>query len=106
RLHGVLEGARVDVTVVTGDTELAQRMRSGPRDAAMLAARRPHSARDNVFQAAWPPVRRFVQSRALGRNGLGWFGSFGWALLLAVPLVRDRELREVAVGGAGSGWRR
>jgi hypothetical protein len=106
RLHGVLEGARVDVTVVTGDTEVAQRMRSGPRDAAMLAARLSESGRDDVFQAAWPHVRRFVRNRALGRNGLGWFGSFGWALLLAVPLVHDRELREVAPGAALPAWLR
>ena len=106
RLHGMLEGARVDVTVVTGDTEVAQRMRSGPRDAAMLAARLRETGRDDVFQAAWPHVRRFVQTRALGRNGLGWFGSFGWALLLAVPLVHDRELREAAPGAALPAWLR
>src|SRR5689334_22550234 len=106
RLHGMLEGARVDVTVVSGDTEVAQRMRSGPRDAAMLAARLRESGRDGVFQAAWPHVRRFVRARALGHNGLGWFGSFGWALLLAVPLVQDRELREVPVGAALPAWMR
>ena len=106
RLHGTLEGVRVDVTVVTGDTEVAQRMHSGPRDAAMLAARLRESGRDDAFQAAWPHVRRFVRIRALGHNGLGWFGSFGWALLLAVPLVHDRELREVAPGAALPTWLR
>jgi len=106
RLHGVLEGERVDVTVVTGDHEVARRMSSGPRDAAMLAAQLRDHGRDEVFQAAWPHVRRFVQSRALGRNGLGWFGSFGWALLVAVPLVHDRELREVPVGAALPAWLR
>ena len=106
RLHGVLEGSRVDISVVTGDDELARRMRAGPRDAAMLAAQLRDHGRDEVFQAAWPHVRRFVQSRALGRNGLGWFGSFGWALLLAVPLVGDRELREVPIGAALPAWLR
>jgi len=106
RLHGVLEGTRVDVTVVTGDDEHARRMRAGPRDAAMLAAQLRDHGRDEVFQAAWPHVRRFVQARALGRNGLGWFGSFGWALLVAVPLVHDRELREVAPGAALPTWLR
>lgn len=106
RLHGVLEGTRVDVTVVTGDDDLARRMRSGPRDAAMLAAQLRDHGRDEVFQAAWPHVRRFVRTRALGRNGLGWFGSFGWALLLAVPLVHDRELREVPCGAAVPAWLR
>jgi hypothetical protein len=106
RLHGVLDGARVDVTVVTGDDELARRMRAGPRDAAALAGQLRDHGRDEVFQAAWPHVRRFVQARALGRNGLGWFGSFGWALLLAVPLVHDRELREAPIGAALPGWLR
>lgn len=106
RLHGELDGVRVDVTVVRGDGELAERMRAGPRDAAMLAAQLRDHGRDEVFQAAWPHVRRFVQTRALGRNGLGWFGSFGWALLVAVPLVQDRELREVGVGAAVPGWLR
>jgi len=106
RLHGVLEGARVDVTVVTGDDELARRMRSGPRDAAMLAQQLRDHERDEVFQATWPHVRRFVQARALGRNGLGWFGSFGWALLLAVPLVGDRELRGAELGAALPAWLR
>jgi hypothetical protein len=106
RLHGMLEGTRVDVTVVMGDTDLARRMRSSPRDAAMLVAQLRDHGRDDVFQAAWPHVRRFVRTRALGHNGLGWFGSFGWALLLAVPLVHDRELREVPPGAALPTWLR
>ena len=106
RLHGTLEGVSVDVTVVTGDDELARRMRCGPRDAAALAAQLRDHGRDEVFQAGWPHVRRFVRARALGRNGLGWFGSFGWALLLAVPLVLDRELREVPPGAALPAWLR
>src|SRR4029078_2340264 len=88
----------VDVTVVTGDGEIAQRMRSGPRDAAMLVAELHEHGRDEVFQAAWPHLRRFVRARALGHNGLGWFGSFGWALLLAVPRVQDGGLCEDAPG--------
>ncbi|MBA3452411.1 MAG: hypothetical protein H0T42_04865, partial [Deltaproteobacteria bacterium] len=31
---------------------------------------------------------------------------FGWALLFAIPLVADRELREVPVGAALPGWLR
>jgi hypothetical protein len=106
RMHGILEGVRVDVTVVTGDDDLARRMRAGPRDAALLAAQLRDHGRDEVFQAAWPYVRRFVRTRALGYNGLGWFGSFGWALLLAVPLVHDRELREAPLGAALPPWMR
>lgn len=106
RLHGLLEGTRVDVTVVTGDDDVVRRMRSGPRDAAMLVAQLRDHGRDNVFQATWPHVRQFVRTRALGGNGLGWFGSFGWALLLAVPLVQDRELQEVPCGAVFPAWLR
>lgn len=106
RMHGTLEGAQVDVTVVNGDDDRAKTMRSGPRDAALLAGHLNDHDRDEVFQAAWPHVRRFVKSRALGHNGLGWFGSFGWALLLAVPLVTDPELRAVEPGTALPAWLR
>jgi hypothetical protein len=106
RMHGTLEGVPVDITVVTGDDELARRIRAAPLDAALLAGQLRDHARDDVFQAAWPHVRRFVRARALGHNGLGWFGSFGWALLLAVPLVTDRELRAVPAGAAIPAWLR
>ncbi|MEO8554627.1 MAG: hypothetical protein ABI678_31840 [Kofleriaceae bacterium] len=106
RLHGTLEGQDVDITVVTGDGEVARRMRAGPRDAAILAGHLQDAARDEVFQAAWPHVRQFVRARALGHNGLGWFGSFGWALLLAIPLVSDPELVVAAPGEAVPAWLR
>lgn len=106
RLTGELEGVSVDVSVVTGDGELARRMRSGPRDGAMLAGELHAHGRDEAFQAAWPHLRRFVRARALGHNGLGWFGSFGWALLLAVPLVRDPELRAASLGAVLPAWLR
>ncbi|MFN0249164.1 MAG: hypothetical protein ACKV2T_19935 [Kofleriaceae bacterium] len=93
RVHGTLDGVLVDITVVNGDDDLARRMRAGPRDAGAIATQLRDHDRDAVFQAAWPHVRQFVRTRALGHNGLGWFGSFGWALLLAIPLVTDRELR-------------
>ena len=86
RMSGVIDGTDVDITVVNGDDETARRMRAGPRDAALLAAQLRDHDRDAVFQAAWPHVRRFVQLRALGQNGLGWFGSFGWALLVLVSV--------------------
>ncbi len=106
RMHGTLEGVQVDVTVVSGEDDLARRMRAGPRDAALLVAQLRDHGRDEVFQAAWPYVRRFVRTRALGHNGLGWFGSFGWAILLAVPLVSDPELREAPLGAAVPAWLR
>ncbi len=106
RLHGTLEGVPVDISVVSGDDDLARRMRSGPRDAAALAGHLRDHGRDAAFQAAWPHVRQFVRTRALGHNGLGWFGSFGWALLLAIPLVTDPELRAVPVGAALPAWLR
>lgn len=104
RLTGVLDGARVDISVVRGDDEVARRMRSGPRDAALLTAQLREHGRDDAFQATWPHVRQLVQRRALGRNGLGWFGSFGWALLLAIPLVQDRALGEA--GAVFPAWLR
>lgn len=85
RLTGRVDGIAVDVTVVTDDDA---NTRTGPRDAALLVE--VLRAHDDVFQALWPEVRRFVKLRALGQNGLGWFGSFGWALLLAVPVVHAR----------------
>jgi hypothetical protein len=106
RIHGILEGVPVDITVVSGDGDVADRMRAGPRDAALLATQLRDGGRDEVFQSAWPYVRRFVRTRALGHNGLGWFGSFGWALLFAVPLVADREMREVPIGAAVPAWLR
>lgn len=99
KMTGVLEGMQVDITVVT---EADSHMRSGPRDAALLAQHL--SERDDVFQTTWPHVRAFVKTRALGHNGLGWFGSFGWALLLAIPLVT--ELRDVRTGEAFAQWLR
>lgn len=106
RLTGTLAGAKVDVTVISGDSELASRMRSGPRDAAMLAAHLHDHGRDDAFQATWPHLRRFVRARALGHNGLGWFGSFGWALLLAVPLTQEPEVRAAAPGHVLPAWLR
>src|SRR6185312_12806847 len=38
RIHGELFGSKVDITVVNGDDARARSMRSGPRDAAALAA--------------------------------------------------------------------
>jgi len=76
RLSGEIDGVSVDLTFT--------HERSGPRDAAALVAHL--GARDAAFQAAWPHVRAFVKRRALGHNGLGWFGSFGWALLFATSL--------------------
>ncbi len=102
RMHGTLEGVPVDITVVNGDGDVARRMRSGPRDAASIAGQLRDHGREEAFQAAWPHVRQFVHARALGHNGLGWFGSFGWALLLAVPLVG--ELRAVKAGAVMPAW--
>lgn len=106
RMHGTLEGVEVDVTVVTGDDELARRMRAGPRDAEALVAHLRDHGRHDAFQAAWPHVRRFVRARGLGHNGLGWFGSIGWAVLLAAPLATDRELQAAPVGAVIPAWLR
>jgi hypothetical protein len=99
RLHGEIDGMPVDITVANGDDAAT---RSGPRDAAALVEKL--GDRGSVFQAAWPHVRQFVRSRALGHNGLGYFGSFGWALLLGIPLVG--ELAAVPAGAAFPAWLR
>lgn len=91
RLHGQLDGVPVDVTLVASDD-----LRAGPRDAAMLVAALREHDREATFDAIYPEVRRFVQLRALGRNGLGYFGGLGWAMLLAVPLVADPAVRDFA----------
>ena len=97
RLRGELHGVDVDIRVVNGNTDHARRMRLGPRDAALLAAQRTPA-----FEAAWPYVLRFVRLRGLGVNGLGYFGSFGWALLLAAPFVGD--LRDTPPAQALPRW--
>ncbi|MEZ4399214.1 MAG: hypothetical protein R3B06_04300 [Kofleriaceae bacterium] len=106
RMHGTLEGVAVDVTVVNGDDEVARRMRAGPHDAARLVDHLRAHDRAAAFAAAWPHVRRFVQARALGHNGLGWFGSFGWALLVAAPLATDPEVRAAEPGAVVPAWLR
>jgi hypothetical protein len=106
RMHGTIEGVDIDVTIVNGDDELARRMRAGPRDAQLLVAHLREHGRADAYAAAWPHVRRFVHARALGRNGLGWFGSFGWALLLAAPLATDAELRDATAGAVIPAWLR
>ncbi|CAN5847733.1 hypothetical protein BH11MYX2_BH11MYX2_14160 [soil metagenome] len=101
RLHGEIDGTFVDITVVNGDDIDARKRRAGPRDAALLVEKL--GDRNAVFQVTWPVVKQFVQLRALGHNGLGWFGSFGWAVLLAVPLV---ELRAIPAGEFFATWLR
>jgi hypothetical protein len=101
RLAGTLADRSVDVIVVAASDE---RAKTAPRDAARIVEHL--GARHDVFLAAWPDVRRFVHARALGHNGLGWFGSFGWALLLAIPLVHDPELSRAPIGGVIPGWLR
>jgi hypothetical protein len=97
RLRGKISGVDVDVWVVNGTSDAARRLRLGPRDAALLATQRTPA-----FDAAWPHVLRFVRMRALGTNGLGYVGSFGWALLLAIPFAGD--LRGTDPGAALPAW--
>jgi hypothetical protein len=65
-------------------------MLAGPRDGRALLQHLRDHGRHVAFLAIWPDVRRFVHARALSGNGLGYFGSFGWAMLLAIPLCHDR----------------
>ncbi len=95
RWRGVIAGRAVDVT--TG-------VSSGPADARRLVERLAAHGREAAFRAAWPELARFVHARAMGANGLGWFGSFGWAILLAAPLCHDAELCAVAPADALDAW--
>jgi hypothetical protein len=79
-------------------------MRAGPRDAELIRQHLHRHERTEVFQAAWPHVRNFVRKRGLGQNGLGWFGSIGWALLLAVPLGLDADMRAAPPGQSLPAW--
>ena len=94
RLHGVLDGVRVDVTVVRGDDEPARRFRSGPRDAAALAAALAAHGRDEVFQAhnerlqerlagsVWSQCRSWYRMDGEGRIVNFWTGCGGSAAQL------------------------
>jgi len=104
RLHGSIDGVSVDVIVVNGDGEHARRMRAGPRDAELIRQHLEAHDRNAVFQAAWPHVRTFVRKRGLGHNGLGWFGSIGWAILLAAPLGSDPDMRTAPPGQSLNAW--
>jgi len=88
-LRGTVGGRAVELSI-SSRAEPDERMLAGPRDGhALLQHLRDHGRHD-AFLAMWPDVRRFVHARALSGNGLGYFGSFGWAMLLAIPLCHDR----------------
>jgi hypothetical protein len=64
------------------------------------------AAAHEAFLAAWPHVRAFSRARALDRNGLGYFGGFGWALLLAIPLCHDARVCAAPAGRVLAPWLR
>lgn len=96
RWRGVIDGVAVDLVEDPGHVGVA--------DAIALRDHLRAHGRDRAFSAAWPRVKAFVHARGLGRNGLGYFGSFGWAMLLAVPLCHDRELCAVPEDRAFTAW--
>jgi endonuclease/exonuclease/phosphatase family metal-dependent hydrolase/2'-5' RNA ligase len=98
RLRGTLAGIRVDLDLGADD--------SGPRDAAKLLGHLRAHGRHDAFLATWPHVLRFVEARAIGANGLGWFGSFGWATLLAEALCHDAASCELGPGQLFAPWLR
>jgi poly(A) polymerase len=87
---------RIDNTAVElaiarrGDGD--ERALSGPRDGRALRQHLVDHGRYDAFLAAWPDVRRFVDARGIGGNAFGYFGGFGWASLLAIPLCHDPVL--------------
>ncbi len=101
RLRGTIDGTVVDVALATDE-----RVAAGVTDARALRDHLLAHGRRDAFLAAWPEVRRLVHARGLGHNGLGYFGSFGWAMLLAIPLVHDAELCGVAPARAFEAWLR
>jgi poly(A) polymerase len=109
RLRGAIGGTAVDLMFVppgAPDDDRTRGLVAGPRDCALLAEHLRHHGRHHAFLAAWPAVRRFAVARAIAANGLGWFGSFGWALLLAIPLVHDEELCTAPAGRVLPAWLR
>lgn len=99
RLRGTVDGVDVDI-LVTDDARLL----ASASDAAVLRDHLRAHGRHEAFAAAWPDVRRFAMARGLLHNGLGYFGSFGWALLLAVPLMHDEALCAVSAADAFAAW--
>jgi len=107
RLRGAIGGTAVDLMLVPPGAPADDRTRglvAGPRDCALLAEHLRHHGRHAAFLAAWPAVRRFAVARAIAANGLGFFGSFGWALLLAIPLVHDEALCAAPAGRVLPAW--
>ncbi|HLL23688.1 MAG TPA: hypothetical protein VK427_16230, partial [Kofleriaceae bacterium] len=90
-LRGTLDGHTVEVAV-SSRAAPDERVLAGPRDGAALLQHLRDHGRHAAFLALWPELRRFIAARGLAGNGLGYIGSFGWALLLAIPLCHDTHL--------------
>jgi endonuclease/exonuclease/phosphatase family metal-dependent hydrolase len=96
RWRGTIDGTPVDI--------LATTHRDGADDARALRDHLIHHGRYDAFVAALPRVRAYAHARGLLHNGLGYFGMFGWAQLLADPLAHDRELCAVPAERAFDAW--
>jgi hypothetical protein len=113
-LRGVLGGRNVDLAVVFADRvedadgftlpEGARRALLGPRDAETLVQRLRAHGRYRAFQELLPLVRAWTDARAIRSNAFGYTGSFGWALLLAPPLLHDEKLSAMSPERALSAW--
>lgn len=99
RLRGEIDSVPVDV-IVTDEPRLV----ASAADATLLRDHLRGHGRHEAFAAAWPHVRAFVHARGLRHNGLGFFSSIGWALLLAVPLVHDETLCAVPPPDVFPAW--
>lgn len=104
----VLRGPQFDMVAIEAgaEDEDSRRFALGVTDAIALRSTLERHGRAQVFDAVLPKVRAFSRERALEGNAYGYFGGIGWAVLLAAPLLHDRELSGARANETFPLWRR
>ncbi len=104
----VLRGDHFDVAAIEAgaEDEDSRRHALGVVDAKALRTALERHGRAQVFDAVLPQVRAWSRERALEGNAFGYFGGIGWAVLLAAPLLHDRELSAAGPDDAFRRWQR
>lgn len=104
----VLRGDHFDVVAIEAGAEDddSRRFALGVTDANALRSTLERHGRAKVFDAVLPHVRAWSRERALEGNAFGYFGGIGWAVLLAAPLLHDRELCAAGPDEAFRLWQR